>query len=228
MGASGIEQAWRNFQRAGSCVSSTSAIKRCLSSLCSHGHDQSLHSSLNGRILFRTGNGDQCLRIFHSRPWLFTHLFDNPDLQTIVHDWFAIFAITIDHRDVLLCAMMSSGATCFLSLGAPTPSKAKTGCPDGQSGVPNPQLDIFTLQQESIVLLRRTKASPGSKRFQLTTLMWVMPLACSDMRLCQMARGWPTKCTTTEDLKGFPERIGPLRDRQASRGKWAAVCERER
>lgn len=160
----------------------------------------------------------------------------NLDAQAIVHDWFAKFVKVIGLKDVPAIVDLFIDGVFWRDMLALTwdfrtfeGKNAVSKFLEDQLSVFNPQPDTFSLQQDSIGL---------QKPYQ--DLAWIQAFfkfdtnvghASGIFRLVPLPGGvWKAHVvyTNLEDLKGFPERTGPLRDFQPNHGKWAAKRERER
>lgn len=160
----------------------------------------------------------------------------NLDVQAVVDDWFSKFAKAIGLKDVqAIVDLFIDGAFWrdMLSLtwdfrtfeGKNAVSKFL----QDQLSVFNPQPNTFSLQRDRIELQRPYQ-----------DIAWIQAFfnfdtnvghASGVFRLVPLLDGaWKAHVvyTNLEDLKGFPERIGPLRDFQPNHGKWVAKRERER
>ncbi|KAG8220803.1 FAD/NAD(P)-binding domain-containing protein [Butyriboletus roseoflavus] len=160
----------------------------------------------------------------------------NLDVQAIVHDWFAKFVKVIGLKDVPAIIDLFLDGVFWRDMLALTwdfrtfeGKNAVSKFLKDQLSVFNPQPDTFSLQQDSVQL---------QKPYE--DIAWIQAFFKFDtnvghafgvFRLVPLPVGtWKAHVvyTNLEDLKGFPERIGSLRDFQPNHGKWAAKRERER
>jgi hypothetical protein len=160
----------------------------------------------------------------------------NVDVQIVVNAWFAKFAKAIGLKDVpaIVDLFLDSGFwrdMLALTWGFRTfeGKNAVSKFLEDQLSVFNPQPDTFSLQHDRIELQRPYE-----------DIAWIQAFfkfdtnvghASGVFRLVPLPDGvWKAHVvyTNLEDLKGFPERIGPLRNFQPNHGKWAVKRERER
>lgn len=160
----------------------------------------------------------------------------NFDVQAIVDDWFAKFAKAIDLKDVPAIIDLFIDNVFWRDMLALTwdfrtfeGKNAVSKFLEDQLTVFNPQSDTFFLQRDRIELQQFYE-----------DLAWIQASFKFDtnvghafgiFRLVPLPDGaWKAHVvyTNLEDLNGFPERIGFLRNFQPNHGKWAAKRERER
>ena len=160
----------------------------------------------------------------------------NLNARAVVHDWFSEFTSAIGRKDVPaivdLCLddcywrdMLSLTWDFHTFKGKNAVSKFL----EDQLTVFDPHQDTFTLEQKDFTLLQPYKGTAWIEAFfsfdtnvgHVSGIFRLMPLPDGTWKA-------HTIYTNLEELKGFPERIGPLRDHQPNHGKWAAKRERER
>ena len=160
----------------------------------------------------------------------------NLDERAIVNDWFAKFTRAIGLKDVSAIVDLFLDGVFWRDMLALTwdfrtfeGKNAVSKFLEDQLGVFNPQSSTFFLRQDHIELQRPYE-----------DIVWIQAFfdfdtnvghASGVFRLVPLPDGsWKAHVvyTNLEDLKGFPEQIGPLRNFQPDHGKWAAKRERER
>lgn len=160
----------------------------------------------------------------------------NLDVQAVADDWFSKFAKAIGLKDVPAIVDLFIDGAFWRDMLALTwdfrtfeGKNAVSKFLQDQLSVFNPQPNTFSLQRDRIELQRPYQ-----------DIAWIQAFfnfdtnvghASGVFRLVPLLDGaWKAHVvyTNLEDLKGFPERIGPLRDFQPNHGKWVAKRERER
>ncbi|KAI9573940.1 FAD/NAD(P)-binding domain-containing protein [Boletus coccyginus] len=158
------------------------------------------------------------------------------DVQTVVNDWFAKFAKAIGLKDVPAIVDLFLDNCFWRDMLALTwdfrtfeGRNALYKFLKDQLSVFSPRSDTFSLQYDSIELQRPYE-----------DIAWIQAFfnfdtnvghASGVLRLVPLPDGaWKAYVvyTNLEDLKGFPERIGSLRNFEPNHGKWTAKRERER
>jgi len=160
----------------------------------------------------------------------------NLDVQTVVNDWFSKFAKAIGLKDVPAIVDLFLDSDFWRDMLALTWDFRTSHGKDALSkflkdhlSVFDPQSDTFNLQRDGTELQRLCE-----------DIVWIQAFFNFDtnvghapgvFRLVPLPDGaWKAHVvyTNLEDLKGFPERMGSLRNFEPNHGKWAAKRERER
>jgi hypothetical protein len=160
----------------------------------------------------------------------------NLDVQAVVNDWFAKFAKAVGLKDVPAIVDLFLNGGYWRDMLALTwdfrtfeGKNAVSKFLQDQLGVFNPQQDTFSLQRD---LVEFQQPYPD--------IAWIQAFfnfdtnvghASGVFRLVPLPDGaWKAHVvyTNLEDLKGFPERTGSLRNYEPNHGKWGAKRERER
>ncbi|KAG9312805.1 FAD/NAD(P)-binding domain-containing protein [Chiua virens] len=158
------------------------------------------------------------------------------DVEAVVVDWFSRLTKAISLKDVPTIIDLFIDGGFWRDMLALTwnfrtfeGKNAVSRFLQDQLPVFNPESDTFSLQRDSIELQRPYE-----------DIAWIQALfkfdtnvghASGVFRLVPLPSGtWKAHVvyTNLEDLKGFPEQIGPLRDYRPNHGKWAAKREREK
>jgi len=169
-------------------------------------------------------------------PSLGSAINPNLDVQTVVNDWFAKFAKAIGLKDVPAIVDLFLDSCFWRDMLALTwdfrtfeGKNALSRFLKDQLSVFDPHPDTFSLQHEGIELQQPYE-----------DIAWIQAFfnfdtnvghASGVFRLVPLPDGtWMAHVvyTNLEDLKGFPEQIGTLRNFEPNHGKWAARRERER
>lgn len=160
----------------------------------------------------------------------------NLDVQAVVNDWFSKFTKAVGLKDVPAIVDLILDGGYWRDMLALTwdfrtfeGKSAVSKFLQDQLGVFNPQQDTFALQRDLVELQQ-----------PYPDIAWIQAFfnfdtnvghASGVFRLVPLPGGaWKAHViyTNLEDLKGFPERIGSLRNYEPNHGKWAAKRERER
>ena len=160
----------------------------------------------------------------------------NVDVRAVVNDWFAKFAKAIGLKDVpaiidlfLDCGFWRDMLALTWDFRTFEGKNAVSKFLQDQLGIFNPQPDTFSLQHDRIELQQTYEDIAWIQAF--FTFDTNVGHASGIFRLVPLPDGaWKAYVvyTNLEDLKGFPERIGPLRNFQPNHGKWDVKRERER
>ncbi|KAI9573933.1 FAD/NAD(P)-binding domain-containing protein [Boletus coccyginus] len=160
----------------------------------------------------------------------------NLDVQAVVNDWFSKFAKAIGLKDVPAIVDLFLDSGFWRDMLALTwdfrtfhGKNALSEFLKDQLSVFDPQSDTFSLQRDYTELQRLNEDMAWIQAsFNFDTYVGH---ASGIFRLVPLPDGaWKAHVvyTNLEDLKGFPERIGSLRNFEPNHGKWAAKRERER
>lgn len=160
----------------------------------------------------------------------------NLDVQAVVNDWFSKFTKAVGLKDVPAIVDLILDGGYWRDMLALTwdfrtfeGKSAVSKFLQDQLGVFSPQQNTFALQRDLVELQQ-----------PYPDIAWIQAFfnfdtnvgqASGVFRLVPLPGGaWKAHViyTNLEDLKGFPERIGSLRNYEPNHGKWAAKRERER
>ncbi|KIJ18588.1 hypothetical protein PAXINDRAFT_153831 [Paxillus involutus ATCC 200175] len=160
----------------------------------------------------------------------------NLDVQAVANDWFARFAKAAGDNDVPRVLDLLLDDVFWRDMLALTwdfhtfeGKNAVSKFLEDQLKVIQPQPNSFRLRKDLVELQRPYE-----------DIAWIQAFfdfdtsaghASGVFRLVPLPDGsWKAHVvyTNLEDLKGFPELTGPLRDHQPNHGKWAGKRERER
>ena len=160
----------------------------------------------------------------------------NLDVPAVVDDWFAKFVKAIGLKDVPAIVDLFLDGGFWRDMLALTwdfrtfeGKRAVSRFLEDQLGVFDPVPETFSLQRDLVQLQQPYE-----------DIAWIQAVfnfdtnvghASGVFRLVPLPDGtWKAHVvyTNLEDLKGFPERIGPLRNFEPNHGRWADRRERER
>ena len=160
----------------------------------------------------------------------------NLDVQSIANGWFAEFARAIGLKDVpAITDLFLDGAFWRDMLSLTWDFRTFQGKDaisrflQDQLSIFDPQSDTFSLDRDSVQLQRPFEDTAWIQAFfKFDTNVGH---ASGVFRLVPLPdRSWKAHVvyTNLEDLKGFPEQIGPLRNFEPDHGKWASKRERDK